>query len=174
MAEFVNIIGSISNEDTSKNFVVDLDSATTGTTATLSFASTASRAYSFPNVSTEVVGTGATQTLTNKTIYSTSESGITAVGTNQATAYALTLDNNIVSSAVAGTGVKLPTVTGMGRNVTVSNTSAQTILVYPPTGYSIDTLAVNLPVSIPAGASPRARQNITQLCLLYELVVEQL
>lgn len=153
MAEFVNIIGSISNADTSKNLVVDLDGATTGTTATLSFAGSASRAYAFPDASTTVVGTDAAQIITNKTMYAPSESGITAVGTNQATAYALTMASNIVTSAVAGTGVKLPTVAGMGRDVTVTNSSAQTIFVYPPTGYNIDTLAANLPVSIPAGAS---------------------
>jgi len=153
MAEFVNIIGSISNADTSKNFVVDLDGATTGTTATIGFSGTASRVYTLPDVSTEVVGTGATQILTNKTIYNPSENTITASGTNQGTAYALSLGMNVITSAVAGTGVQLPTVVGSGRDVTVLNNSAQSVLVYPPTGYNIDSLAANLPVSIPAGAS---------------------
>lgn len=62
---------------------------------------------------------------------------VSAAGTDQATATALTADINDVTTVGSGSGVKLPTaVTGM--KITVFSDGANNLLVYPATGGAID------------------------------------
>jgi hypothetical protein len=77
--------------------------------------------------------------------------GITAAGVDAATATALTADINVVSTAAAGTGVKLPAVP-TGRSVTVVNRGANALLVYPDTGAVVDGLGATVGLSIPSNS----------------------
>ena len=74
--------------------------------------------------------------------------GITAAGSTQGTATALTKAFNVVSTVTAGQGVVLPTAVA-GMRVTVVNTSATTLLVYPASGGTINALALNAGYSLP-------------------------
>jgi hypothetical protein len=69
--------------------------------------------------------------------------GLTAAGTNQATALPLTKALNVVATAAASTGVLLPddTVVGVGGAVTVYNDGANAIKVYATGSDTIDGTA---------------------------------
>jgi hypothetical protein len=57
--------------------------------------------------------------------------GITATGTTQGTAYALTATNSVVTSAPSGTGVRLPAAAGVFTVQNVDTNSAHALKVYP-------------------------------------------
>lgn len=76
---------------------------------------------------------------------------ISAAGTVQANATALTKEFNVVSTVTAGSGVSLPTAVA-GMRITVLNTSANALLVYPATNGIINSAAANAAYSQPAGA----------------------
>ena len=67
---------------------------------------------------------------------------ITGNGATQATATALTTEINIVSAVSVGTGVRLPAAVA-GTVVYITNTSANSLLVYPPTNGIINAQAAN-------------------------------
>jgi hypothetical protein len=75
---------------------------------------------------------------------------MTATGSTQATALQLS-DNNIVTTAAAGTGVILPfqANTTPGDSVTVTNLGANALLVYPVVGGAVQAGATNAGFSIP-------------------------
>lgn len=75
--------------------------------------------------------------------------GISAAGTVQANATALTTDFNVVSTVVAGAGVVLPVEAGI--RMAIINTSANALLVYPGTSGIINSQAANAAYSMPAG-----------------------
>lgn len=68
--------------------------------------------------------------------------GITALGSTQATAVPLAATNNFIGTAAASTGVILP-VGSAGDKVYVYNGGASTVTVYPPLGAQINNLAAN-------------------------------
>jgi hypothetical protein len=76
---------------------------------------------------------------------------MTATGSTQATALQLSADNNIVTTAAAGTGVILPfqANTTPGDSVTVTNLGANALLVYPVVGGAVQAGATNAGFSIP-------------------------
>jgi hypothetical protein len=76
--------------------------------------------------------------------------GITAAGSTQATATALTRPINVVSTVSASTGVILPAVPA-GARVIVMNTSGTALNTYPPSGAAINSAATNAAYSMPAG-----------------------
>jgi uncharacterized protein YwlG (UPF0340 family) len=76
---------------------------------------------------------------------------ISAAGTVQANATALTKEFNVVSTVASGAGVKLPTSIS-GMRITIVNTSANSLLVYPETSAIINSQAANTSYSQPAGA----------------------
>lgn len=78
--------------------------------------------------------------------------GLTATGTVQADALLLTSSNNNVTTVATGTGVRLP-VPLTGTVITVINSGANNLLVYPQTGSTIGLLGVNAPYTVIA-ASP--------------------
>lgn len=84
-------------------------------------------------------------------ITTTATSGITAAGTTQATATALTTRLNVVRTGGTGMGVILSS-TLAGPQIVVSCTGAA-LLVYPPTCGLIDDGAANTAVTIPAKGS---------------------
>lgn len=57
---------------------------------------------------------------------------VTAAGTDITDAFALTAQINKVTTAAAGTGVKLPSATPIGGEVVVQNGGANDLEVYPP------------------------------------------
>jgi hypothetical protein len=107
-----------------------------------------------------VVGTTATQTLTNKTLTTPALNGavvdnnnaVSAAGANQGAATALTVDYNVVTTVAASTGVKLPTATA-GRRIVIVNKGANTLSIYPATGAAIDALAANAAIQVAANGS---------------------
>jgi hypothetical protein len=72
---------------------------------------------------------------------------VTAAGTTQGDATALTKTVNMITSATANQGVKLPTAAA-GLTVKVINTTAVTIKVYPNTSDVIDGGTVNVGVNL--------------------------
>jgi hypothetical protein len=78
--------------------------------------------------------------------------GISAFGSNQATATTLTKEINIVSTVTSGQGVALPTAVA-GMVLYVTNTSANSLLVYPASGGIINALSANAALTQGAGAT---------------------
>ncbi len=76
---------------------------------------------------------------------------VSAAGTVQSNATVLTSQINVVSTVASGAGVQLPNVVA-GVRVTIMNTSANALLVYPPTSEIINSQAANAAYSQPAGA----------------------
>lgn len=72
---------------------------------------------------------------------------ITASGTTQADATPLTKSVNVISSASTGTGVVLPSATA-GMSIYITNSSANTVKVYPAVGASINTGSANASVDL--------------------------
>ena len=70
-------------------------------------------------------------------------SGLSAAGTTQATATALTRATNVVTTCAQLAGVRLP-VCGAGDRIHVANNTAVNLLVYPPTGGSLSGRTANL------------------------------
>jgi hypothetical protein len=106
------------------------------------------------------IGTGivtATGNVTGANIISTTNhifsvaTGIAAAGTTQATATAVSKDFNVVSTVSSGNGISLPTAVA-GMRITIVNTSANALLVYPLGNGIINTQAANASYSQPAGA----------------------
>ena len=79
--------------------------------------------------------------------------GITAFATGgQTSATALTSEfNNVTTCATAGDSVKLPAA-ALGKRVTIKNSGAASLAVFPASADSINALAVNLSVNIPVGS----------------------
>lgn len=88
---------------------------------------------------------------TTSNIYDTT-TGITAFATGgQASATALTSEyNNVTTVVTAGDSVKLPAAAA-GKKVTVKNSGATSLAVFPADADSINALAINLSVNIPVG-----------------------
>jgi hypothetical protein len=75
---------------------------------------------------------------------------ISAAGSTQGTATALTKQINVVSTVGAGQGVVLPSFAG--SMFIVQNLGANALNVYPPSGAAIDSLSTNAAFSLPVGA----------------------
>ena len=75
------------------------------------------------------------------------DASVTAAGTTQGTATALTKTYNIVNTATANQGVILPDCAA-GIRITIFNSTTATIKVYPATGESINDLSANVALSL--------------------------
>lgn len=73
---------------------------------------------------------------------------VTAAGSNQAGATALTTPMNTVDTATANQGVRLPASPALGEEIVVVNKSGVVITVYPGTSGTIDGGSVNAGVSV--------------------------
>lgn len=85
-------------------------------------------------------------------VVSATTASITAAGTVQGDATALTTTFNIVSTATTGQGVKLPTA-AVGLQITISNDSSADVKIYPNTSGTIDGGSANVPIDLRIGAS---------------------
>jgi hypothetical protein len=88
-------------------------------------------------------------TVTNNVIHSVA-TGISAAGSTQGTATAITKDINVVSTVSSGQGVILPTAVA-GMRLNIMNTSANALSVYPATNGVINSLSANAAFSLAAG-----------------------
>lgn len=75
------------------------------------------------------------------------DASVSAAGSSQGDAQALTKTYNIVGTASANQGVKLPDCVA-GVRVTVYNSSANTIKIYPASSEAIDDAALNAPITL--------------------------
>ena len=105
--------------------------------------------------------TMAGKTLTGATVQVTATDAITAAGTTQGAATALTASLNNVTTVVAASadGVRLP-ATAVGASITVWNndsSGSDTLKVYPASGSSIDALAADAADTITAGSKKTYR-----------------
>lgn len=75
--------------------------------------------------------------------------GITAAGTTSADAVVLTVENNFIGTAAAGTGARL-SVGEISQKSWVYNGGANSVLVYPPTGGTINGGSVDAGLSLDA------------------------
>jgi hypothetical protein len=152
---------------------VTLTAPATGSTLTLVEGSTLATSGAFSttltataatNVTLPTTGTLATlagtETLTNKTLTTPAlnsavvdnNNAVSAAGSTQAGATALTVDYNVVTTVAASTGVRLPTATA-GRRIVIVNKGANTLSIYPATGGTIDALSANAAIQIAANGS---------------------
>jgi hypothetical protein len=77
---------------------------------------------------------------------------ISAAGTVQGDATSIGKELNIVSSVSSGQGVRLPTAAA-GMVITITNTSANNLLVYPASGGVINSQSTNQAITQPAGST---------------------
>ena len=79
--------------------------------------------------------------------------GLTATGTNQATALQLANRSglNEITTVASSTGVVLPAPKYLGMTITVANQGAHPLAVYPQLGGTIDNGTVNASVSLGTG-----------------------
>ena len=157
---------------TSVNKVV-ITAPATGSTLTLVEGSTLATSGAFSttltataatNVTLPTTGTLATlagtETLTNKTLTTptlnsavvNNNNAVSAAGSTQADATALTVDYNVVTTVAASTGVKLPTGTA-GRRIVIVNKGANTLKIYPVTSSYIDGELINAAISVGVNGS---------------------
>lgn len=105
----------------------------------------------FVNLNTDKYESGDSPTFENITLTGSMvpsvDGSVTAAGTTQGDAAALTKTTNIVTTASANQGVKLPTAAA-GISITIVNTTAETIKVYPNTSDVIDGGTVNAAVNL--------------------------
>jgi hypothetical protein len=80
--------------------------------------------------------------ITGKYLVNSIQTGITAAGSSQGTGTALANTINIVNTVASGAGVVLPTAVA-GMTVYITNTSANSLLVYPASGATINELSTN-------------------------------
>ena len=85
----------------------------------------------------------------------TMNTGLTATGTNQATALPLTKKVNDILITASGTGVILPSAT-VSDYIQVTNHGNFPLLVYPAVGESVENLVQNSPLTLLEGQSYKA------------------
>jgi hypothetical protein len=90
-------------------------------------------------------------TLTGESTFSTA-AAVTAAGTTQGDATALTNSYNIVTTATTDQGVVLPDA-ATGKSAKVINATSVNIKVYPASSEAIDSLGTNVAKNLAPGAS---------------------
>jgi len=79
--------------------------------------------------------------------------GITAAGSDQATATILDRTINVITTAGTGEGVKLPTASAGNILIIRNQTANDSLLVYPASGAKIGLGSPNDPITLPSNAS---------------------
>jgi hypothetical protein len=135
------ITATLSGSATSATSATTAGTVTTAAQPNITSVGTLTSLTSSGNIS------GANLVATAYTISSVA-TGISAAGSTQGTATALTKDVNVVSTVSAGQGVVLPTAVG-GMRITVMNTSPTALNVYPATGAGINNNGANVAFALP-------------------------
>jgi len=86
---------------------------------------------------------------TGRVAFKSIATAISAAGTTQSTATALTKTINIVSTVSASQGVRLPSAEA-GEFILVANQGVNALSVYPASGHTINNLAANASLSLAA------------------------
>ena len=73
---------------------------------------------------------------------------ISAAGTTQGTATELTAADSEITTVSADSGVILSSALSSGDMQTVFNAGANAVKVYPPSGFQINSLSVNTPMTL--------------------------
>lgn len=81
--------------------------------------------------------------------------GLTALGSTQATALPLGAKFNHFGTVGASTGARLPSDSPLNAEIFVKNGSGTTLNIYPPVGYSIDGGTVNAAVTLSGATTVR-------------------
>lgn len=79
------------------------------------------------------------------------QTGLTATGNSQGTAFPIASQNSVFNTVAPGTGALLPGT--YGAQLTIFNEGVNALLLYPAAGDQIFGQAVNAPISILAGGS---------------------
>ena len=95
-----------------------------------------------------IVGAGFSWLQAQNTDLASTKTGISAAGTTQGTATALTADINLVSTATALQGVQLYNGVQNDSMIVFNDNSGATIVVYPPTGGQLNNLTVNAGIQV--------------------------
>lgn len=149
-----NVTGTVANA----TYATSAGSATTATSATTAGTVTT-------NAQPNITSTGTLTSLTvsgnisaqanvnmNGFVIRSVATGIAASGSTQATATAIAKEMNLVTTVTSGTGVLLPPAVA-GMAITIINTSANSLLVYPHVGGNINGAAANTAFTQPSGAT---------------------
>lgn len=94
------------------------------------------------------------------------DNNITAAGSTQSTATALTKQINVIATVAIGQGVKLPDA-ATGFMITLINTTNNPVNIYPYSGDQIDSLSANVPYIL--GAKARLQFVATSTTQWYTL-----
>ena len=78
--------------------------------------------------------------------------GLTATGTNQATAYRLNDEVNVFTTVPNGCGAILPVNSNVDDEIIIVNDTAQAMPCFPPLGHAINQESTNAPVLLTSGA----------------------
>ena len=74
------------------------------------------------------------------------QAAVSAAGTTQGTATELTAADSEVSTVASGAGVVLASKLAAGDEQTVFNAGANSLKIYPPSGFKINALATDAPM----------------------------
>jgi hypothetical protein len=99
----------------------------------------------------QIMATGNSAASATAIVGSTLDS-LTATGSTQNTALALSAINSVVTTTAASTGVRLPLRVDVGGLYFVANLGANALTIYPGTGESINALSANTGLSLAAGS----------------------
>jgi hypothetical protein len=136
------LIANLSNNSiTATTFVGTATSAGTAGTVTTNAQPNITSVGTLTSMTSSGNVTGANIIATSYIIRSVN-AAVSAAGTTQATGTALTKELNRVSTVASGAGVVLPTAVA-GMAIIITNTSANSLLVYPAAGAQINALAAN-------------------------------
>lgn len=107
-------------------------------------AATGSITLSLPNA---LVAPGSVAVST--ALFESTSAAVTAAGSTQGTATALTASYNVITVAAANSGVVLPVPASPGWSVTIVNRGANPLNVYPNAGGAIDGAGANAAIVVP-------------------------
>lgn len=85
-------------------------------------------------------------------LFVSGSAAVSAAGSTQGTATALTADYNVVTTVAASSGVVLPS-SAIGRQITVINRGANPLALYPNSSAAIDGAAANAAITVPVNAA---------------------
>lgn len=142
----------------SSGFVPNVGTITGGPKAESSLVSNQVISSNQPNITSVGTLTGLTLSggfsgtdITSSGFVYVSVGGVAAAGTNQGSATALTKQVNLISSGIAGSGVRLPSAT-VGMQIIIINATGVAINVYPASSAQIDSLATNAAFTLGVGS----------------------
>ena len=93
--------------------------------------------------------------------YAQLASGLTAIGTTQATGYPLIASSNFFTTVADGTGAVLNSAWSQSDSQLVYNGGANQLSVYPPSGSKINELTTNGAMLLPVNTSCKFVKSAT-------------